>query len=73
MAAGMKHDRSRKPQYEEEEDPVENMIKKTGCIQLHYAVQDCMGEHQDWRKCQPQVTEFRKCMTENLKKMKPNS
>ena len=39
MAASMKHDRTRRPQSEEEEDPVETMIKKTGCIQLHYAVQ----------------------------------
>ena len=39
MAAEMKHDRSRRPQSEDEEDPVENMIKKTGCIELHYAVQ----------------------------------
>ena len=35
----MKHDRSRRPQVDDEEDPVENMIKKTGCIELHYAVQ----------------------------------
>ncbi|MGH0184784.1 UNVERIFIED_CONTAM: hypothetical protein FKN15_026910, partial [Acipenser sinensis] len=37
---------------EDEEDPVDHMIVKTGCAQLHYAVQDCMAENQDWRKCQ---------------------
>lgn len=38
-----------------DEDPVESMIKKTGCLPLHYAVIDCMADHRDWRKCQPQV------------------
>ncbi|XP_066537148.1 cytochrome c oxidase assembly factor 4 homolog, mitochondrial [Hoplias malabaricus] len=53
------HDRSRP---EDESDPVEQMISRTGCAALHYAVQDCMAEHQDWRKCQMQVKEFRDCM-----------
>ncbi|XP_076463496.1 uncharacterized protein LOC143295761 [Babylonia areolata] len=72
MAANLKHDRSR-PSPTEEEDPVETMIKKTGCIELHYTVQECMADHQDWRKCQKEVAEFRKCMTENQKKTKPSS
>ena len=41
-APGMGHDRSRpKPAEDddEEEDPVETMIKKTGCLELHYQVQ----------------------------------
>ena len=33
------HDRSRKVLEDDEEDPVENMIKKTGCLELHYKVQ----------------------------------
>ncbi len=33
------HDWSSKPKAEEEDDPVENMIKKTGCIELHYKIQ----------------------------------
>ncbi|KAK7505539.1 hypothetical protein BaRGS_00003284 [Batillaria attramentaria] len=70
MAAGMKHDRTRKPASESEEDPVENMISKTGCLQLHYAVQECMAEHQDWRKCQNQVVQFKQCMDESLKQAK---
>ncbi|XP_028657074.1 cytochrome c oxidase assembly factor 4 homolog, mitochondrial [Erpetoichthys calabaricus] len=48
---------------EEEDDPVELMISKTGCAHLHYAVQECMAEHQDWRKCQPQVQGFKECMS----------
>ncbi|KAL7846616.1 hypothetical protein SRHO_G00215960 [Serrasalmus rhombeus] len=45
------HDRSRP---EDEKDPVDQMISRTGCSALHYAIQDCMAEHQDWRKCQKQ-------------------
>ncbi|CAG9856144.1 unnamed protein product [Phyllotreta striolata] len=45
-------------------DPVEEMLKKTGCINLHYVVQDCISETKDWRKCQDKVAEFRKCMQE---------
>ena len=35
------HDRSRPkpPEDDEEEDPVEKAIKKTGCLELHYKVQ----------------------------------
>ena len=39
----------------DDSDPVESMIKKTGCLDLHYALIDCMADHRDWRKCQPQV------------------
>nr|KAI8731597.1 cytochrome c oxidase assembly factor 4-like protein; mitochondrial isoform X2 [Biomphalaria glabrata] len=53
---------------EEEVDPVEAMINKTGCLQLHYAVQECIGEKKDWRMCQKEVTEFRKCMEKGRKK-----
>ncbi|XP_035391100.1 cytochrome c oxidase assembly factor 4 homolog, mitochondrial [Electrophorus electricus] len=53
------HDRSRP---EDENDPVDQMISRTGCAPLHYAVQECMAEHQDWRQCQPQVKDFKECM-----------
>ncbi|XP_017537143.1 cytochrome c oxidase assembly factor 4 homolog, mitochondrial [Pygocentrus nattereri] len=53
------HDRSRP---EDEKDPVDQMISRTGCSALHYAIQDCMAEHQDWRKCQKQVKDFKDCM-----------
>ncbi|XP_076264084.1 uncharacterized protein LOC143198626 isoform X2 [Rhynchophorus ferrugineus] len=43
-------------------DPVEQMLKKTGCMELHFKVQECIAESQDWRKCQNQVSEFKKCM-----------
>ncbi|XP_022915747.1 cytochrome c oxidase assembly factor 4 homolog, mitochondrial [Onthophagus taurus] len=49
-------------------DPVEEMLKKTGCINLHYKVQECIAETQDWRKCQVQVAEFKKCMVNYTQK-----
>ena len=69
------HNRARS---EDEEDPVDQMIARTGCAELHYVVQECMAEHQDWRKCQPQVQNFKECMLtfqrvrkEQLAKQKP--
>ncbi|XP_026225638.1 cytochrome c oxidase assembly factor 4 homolog, mitochondrial [Anabas testudineus] len=59
MASPSPHDRSRK---DDENDPVEQMISRTGCAELHYAVQECMAEHQDWRACQNQVQSFKDCM-----------
>ncbi|XP_056451392.1 cytochrome c oxidase assembly factor 4 homolog, mitochondrial-like [Gadus chalcogrammus] len=59
------HNRSRSED-EDEDDPIDRMISRTGCGELHYAVQECMAEHQgphDWRKCQSQVQKFKDCMT----------
>ncbi|XP_053972900.1 cytochrome c oxidase assembly factor 4 homolog, mitochondrial [Hylaeus volcanicus] len=50
------------------EDPVEEMLKKTGCMELHYEVQECIAETQDWRKCREQVQKFKVCMEEHQKK-----
>ena len=33
-----------------EHDRVIVMLEKAGCLEQHYKVQDCMVEHQDWRK-----------------------
>lgn len=64
-----KHDYSKKPSSEDSVvDPVEEMLKKTGCIDLHYAVQECMAEHRDWRKCQEAVRNFQMCIERNAKK-----
>jgi len=51
----------------DQEDPVERMLKATGCIQLHYKVQECIAETKDWRKCQKEVHEFRTCMSKHQK------
>ncbi|XP_077289840.1 uncharacterized protein LOC143913735 [Arctopsyche grandis] len=45
-----------------DDDPVERMLKKTGCLELHYKVQECIASTQDWRKCQTEVQEFRDCI-----------
>ena len=52
---------------DEEEDMVDVMIKKTGCTEQNYAVQDCMFENRDWRKCQKEVKAFRECMMKSNK------
>ncbi|XP_069496229.1 cytochrome c oxidase assembly factor 4 homolog, mitochondrial [Ambystoma mexicanum] len=55
------HDRT-KVALDNEEDPLDAMISRTGCSNAHYAVQECMAKHQDWRKCQQQVEQFKGCM-----------
>ncbi|XP_070578344.1 cytochrome c oxidase assembly factor 4 homolog, mitochondrial-like [Ptychodera flava] len=55
---------------EEEEDPVDRLLSKSGCAKYHYAVQDCMVEHKDWRKCQKEVTAFRECISQQQNQKK---
>ena len=40
----------------DEENQVTKMVRQTGCYDFHMAVENCMGEFQDWRKCQKQVS-----------------
>ncbi|CAO1389786.1 unnamed protein product [Diamesa hyperborea] len=47
---------------ESDEDPLTLMLTKTGCIDLHYKVQECIADSQDWRKCQEDVKRFKDCM-----------
>ena len=47
------HNRSKFP--EDEDDPVDKMLKKAGCAEQHFNIQACMVEHKDWRKCQTEV------------------
>uniref|UniRef100_A0A0R3UHX4 CHCH domain-containing protein n=1 Tax=Mesocestoides corti TaxID=53468 RepID=A0A0R3UHX4_MESCO len=49
--------------YDEEEDEVIKMIKRTGCLNEHNDIMECMFEHKDWRKCQDKVKAFRTCMS----------
>ncbi|XP_071767906.1 cytochrome c oxidase assembly factor 4 homolog, mitochondrial [Centroberyx gerrardi] len=77
MTSPSPHNRSRS---EDEDDPVDRMISRTGCAELHYAVQECMAEQQDWRRCQSQVQTFKDCMAtfqnarkEQLMKQRTNS
>ncbi|EEB15904.1 predicted protein [Pediculus humanus corporis] len=48
----------------EDEDQLEKLMKRTGCLELHYKIQECIAEKQDWRKCQTEVHDFKKCMDE---------
>ncbi|KAG7199817.1 hypothetical protein KM043_000476 [Ampulex compressa] len=52
------------------EDPVERMLKQTGCMESHYQVQECIAENQDWRKCREQVERFKTCMADYQKKQR---
>ncbi|NWJ07312.1 COA4 factor, partial [Crypturellus undulatus] len=47
---------------DEEEDPVDAMVARTGCAAQHGALQDCMAEQRDWRRCQALVHALRDCM-----------
>ncbi|VDN99674.1 unnamed protein product [Rodentolepis nana] len=53
---------------DEEDDPVIASIKRTGCLDLHNAIMECMYENKDWRKCQNEVKSFRLCMSKKDKK-----
>eukprot|EP01147_Barroeca_monosierra_P008107 gene8107-767_t len=48
---------------EDEEDIYDILVAKSGCKEQHFALLDCMEDHnRDWRKCQDKVKEFRACM-----------
>uniref|UniRef100_T1JGC2 CHCH domain-containing protein n=1 Tax=Strigamia maritima TaxID=126957 RepID=T1JGC2_STRMM len=70
MAAASGHEwkQPKTVNYEDVQDPVENMINKTGCLEKHNAVQMCMFEQRDWRKCKKEVTEFKLCIEEHQRK-----
>lgn len=53
---------------EEEHDLVDKLLKKSGCEELHYKVQECMVEYQDWRKCQGVLKEFQACMNKGARR-----
>ncbi|XP_045489679.1 cytochrome c oxidase assembly factor 4 homolog, mitochondrial [Pieris rapae] len=46
-----------------DDDPVETMLKKAGCLDLHYKVQECINTTKDWRQCQTEVNDFKDCIT----------
>ncbi|XP_014358070.2 cytochrome c oxidase assembly factor 4 homolog, mitochondrial [Papilio machaon] len=54
--------RPREKLSEGDDDPVEAMLKKSGCLELHYKVQECIATTKDWRKCQTEVSDFRSCI-----------
>lgn len=49
---------------DEERDPYELRIEKSGCSEYHYKLQECYIEHNnDWRECQQEMKAFRECMS----------
>jgi len=64
------HDRTVVPSKEEDDDPVEAMLRKAGCLEQHYSVQFCMADNKDWRKCQDVVKDFQTCINNSKAKGK---
>ncbi|KAI9219880.1 hypothetical protein BC828DRAFT_384937 [Blastocladiella britannica] len=54
-------DRIKTQDHEEEEDPYDARIRRSGCAAEHTALQDCHYETKDWRKCTAQMAAFRVC------------
>ncbi len=47
---------------EEAEKDIDQMIEKSGCAQIYYKLEECMGENdRDWRKCQNEVRLLKQC------------
>ncbi|XP_064001660.1 cytochrome c oxidase assembly factor 4 homolog, mitochondrial [Pogoniulus pusillus] len=70
------HGRSRSPLKEDEEDgdeedPLEARIARSGCAGPHRALQECMAQWQDWRRCQPQLRAFGQCMAQRQRPREP--
>jgi hypothetical protein len=41
---------------------IDDMIDKSGCSQVYYKLEECLGEHdRDWRKCQNEVKALQIC------------
>jgi len=63
------HNRSKRSDEDEDEDtPAERSLRKAGCLEHHYRVQECMFEHKDWRMCKDEVKAFKECVERSRKK-----
>jgi len=67
MAHGFTKKDKTKVNEDDDDDPVEKMLKAAGCLEKHYAVQECIAETHDWRRCQQPVQDFRKCIEDHKK------
>ena len=50
-----------------EHDRVISLLEKSGCLDQHFKVQDCMVDNQDWRKCQIVLKELKDCVDKQHK------
>lgn len=46
----------------DDDDLVDTMLKKSGCLKIHHKLQECIAETKDWRKCQDILEEFKECI-----------
>ncbi|XP_005038990.1 PREDICTED: cytochrome c oxidase assembly factor 4 homolog, mitochondrial [Ficedula albicollis] len=53
---------------EEDEDPLDARIARSGCLEQHRQLQECMAERRDWRHCQEQLRAFGACMAERQRR-----
>ena len=54
---------------DEDKDPYDLMLERSGCSQYHYKLQDCFFENDnDWRKCQNEMKSVRDCMMKQQQK-----
>ena len=52
---------------EEEEDPYNARIERTGCAQENEDLQLCFYDKKDWRLCNEEMKRFRQCFQANSK------
>ncbi|OAD03073.1 hypothetical protein MUCCIDRAFT_134303, partial [Mucor lusitanicus CBS 277.49] len=50
---------------EEDDDPYNARIEKTGCYQENEDLQLCFFDTKDWRKCKKEMQAFRACFIRN--------
>ncbi|KAI8376067.1 uncharacterized protein BYT42DRAFT_516803 [Radiomyces spectabilis] len=50
---------------EEEEDPYNARIERTGCAQESEDLQICFFDKKDWRLCKDEMLKFRACFQAN--------
>lgn len=50
---------------DEEDDPYNARIEKTGCYKENEILQLCFYDTRDWRKCKDEMQAFRDCFTKN--------
>lgn len=50
---------------DEDDDPYNARIEKTGCHQENEDLQLCFFDTKDWRKCKEEMQAFRECFIKN--------
>lgn len=54
---------------EEAEKDIDQMIENSGCSEVYFKLEECIGENdRDWRKCQNEVKLLKQCSDAQKKK-----